>query len=202
MEKLNSGGKSGKKSVIGLQSSGDIMQNTLNNAEKRKENTTQNTEKNVLRRIGTVGRKGNFWKRKERWFRLNEKELRYVIPGCAVPKKNSTQIAFNRSTGRPFVTQSKRYKEYEKTAGWYLRAIPEKPINYPVNIKYLFYFPDMRTRDASNVIEALDDILQKYSIIADDKWTIVAGHDGTRCYLDRQNPRTEIYITPVDLEVW
>lgn len=202
MEKLNSGGKNGNQRGTLQQSRGGITQNTLNSAEKKQEDITQNTEKNVLRQAVIKGIKENFWKRQERRFRLNEKELRYVIPGCAVPKKNSTQIAFNRSTGRPFVTQSKRYKEYEKTAGWYLRPIPEDPINYPVNIKYLFYFPDMRTRDASNVIEALDDILQKYNIIADDKWTIVAGHDGTRCYLDRHNPRTEIYITPVDLEVW
>ena len=128
--------------------------------------------------------------------------FRYVIPGCCAGKKNNMSIAVNQKTGRWFITQSKRYKDYEKAAGWYLHPIPDKPIDYPVNVRCIFYFPDMRTRDALNCQEAIDDILQKYKILADDKWSIVAGHDGSRCYIDRGNPRTEIYIEPVELEGW
>lgn len=118
----------------------------------------------------------------------------YVVQLAPVPKKNGNQIYKRRDTGKPFVSTSDRYKQYAAAAPWFLRPVPAKPIDYPINIKYLFYVPDMRRRDASNLIEAIDDILQDVGIIKDDCWQIVAGHDGTRVYLDRENPRTEIYI--------
>ena len=45
-----------------------------------------------------------------------------------------------------------------------------------------------------NLLQAVDDILVEAGILADDNYCIVAGHDGSRVYYDKQNPRTEIGI--------
>jgi len=118
-----------------------------------------------------------------------------VIPIEPRSKKNNVQIAFNPRTHRPFVTQSKTYKQFEKDCGYYLKHKPPAPINYPVNVQCIFYRSTRRVFDASNGIAAIDDILVKYGIIEDDKFEIVAGHDGTRVRIDKDNPRIEITIT-------
>ncbi|MCQ2113326.1 MAG: hypothetical protein MJY95_08315 [Bacteroidaceae bacterium] len=106
----------------------------------------------------------------------------------------------NKATGKPFITQSEAYKKYESQAGWFLKPVPSKPIDIPINICYRFYLPKNTKTDASNLIEAVDDILVRYKIIADDNHRIVAGHDGTRVYVDKNNPRTEITITRISEE--
>ena len=45
-----------------------------------------------------------------------------------------------------------------------------------------------------NLLQAVDDILVEAGILEDDNYCIVAGHDGSRVYYDKQNPRTEIGI--------
>ena len=123
----------------------------------------------------------------------------YIIPIAPITKKNSQQILRTRQ-GRPFIAPSARYRQYAMQAGWALKPRPEKPIDYPVNIRYLFCVPDRRRRDLSNLVEAIDDILQDAGIIADDCYQIVRGHDGTRCVVDKENPRTEIYIERMDYD--
>ena len=87
-----------------------------------------------------------------------------------------------------------KYKEYEKDAGWFLKK-PEKPIDTPVNIRCTFYRDSRRRCDLTNLLEAIDDILVKYQIIKDDNFEIIRGHDGSRVYVDKEHPRTEIEIT-------
>lgn len=79
-----------------------------------------------------------------------------------------------------------------------MRPAPARPIDRPVTVKYLFYLPDRRRRDLTNLQEAADDILVAYGILADDCYRIVASHDGSRCLVDRDSPRTEIWITEVE----
>ena len=122
-----------------------------------------------------------------------------ILYQCLVPlnpraKKNNQKIIWNRRTGTPAVVQNDIYKQYEKDCGWFLKA-PEKPIVGPVNIKCVFYRDSARRCDLTNLLEAIDDILVKYKIIQDDCFNILAAHDGSRVYVDRQNPRTEITIT-------
>lgn len=81
--------------------------------------------------------------------------------------------------------------------GPYLRP-PLKPIDYPVNIKAVYYMPTNRRVDLCNLHEALCDILVKYGVIADDNFKIVHSMDGSRVYKDKNNPRTEILITKVE----
>lgn len=126
-------------------------------------------------------------------------ELKFNIPLPPVTKKNSQQILINRATGRPFVMPSKKFKQYEQSAKPFLKKLPV-PIDYPVNVKCLFYLPTKRRTDMTNLLEAVDDLLVSAGILADDHYGIVAGHDGSRCYVDRDLPRTEIVITKMTEE--
>lgn len=119
--------------------------------------------------------------------------LSFIIPLPPVSKKNSQQILVNKKTGKPFIMPSKVYKQYEKMAAYY---IPKGVhIDEPVNIKCLFYMPTRRKCDLTNLLEAIDDIMVKSRLLADDNFTIIASHDGSRIYYDKTNPRTEVYIT-------
>lgn len=122
-------------------------------------------------------------------------DLRYTIPLPPVTKKNSQQILTNRKTGRPFIMPSKQYKSYEAAAGMHLRPRPVVPLDYPLCVTCLFYLPTRRRGDLTNYLEAVDDILVHAGILADDHYGIIASHDGSRCFYDKQNPRTEIIIS-------
>ena len=124
-------------------------------------------------------------------------EIKYTIKLTPVTKKNSQQLLTNPKTGRPFIMPSKKYKEYEKEAVWFLKPRPPRPIECRVNIKCLFYLPTRRRTDLTNLLEAVDDLLVHAGIIADDHYGIVEAHDGSRCFVDRDNPRTEITITRI-----
>lgn len=129
--------------------------------------------------------------------------MKFEIGLPPVTKKNSSQIAINRTTGRPFVMPSRAYKQYERACRpWLtLRGGGHVPtITKPVNVKCLFYMPTRRKADLTNLLEAVDDILVKYGILQDDNYTIVAGHDGSRVYYDKDRPRTEITITSMQEE--
>ena len=115
------------------------------------------------------------------------------IPIAPKTKKNHQRLMVNRKTGRHFVAPSEQYKVYERDCGWFIQP-PAKPIDYMVNVRCIFYMPDRRKCDLTNLHEAIDDILVKYGVLADDNYTIIAGHDGSRVKVDRKNPRTEIYI--------
>ena len=115
----------------------------------------------------------------------------FTIPLPPITKKNSQRILINRSTGKPFIAPSEQYKQYEKDAMWFM---PNIFINAPCNIKCLFYMPTKRKVDLTNLLEAIDDIMVKSGILADDNSTIVVGHDFSRVLYDKENPRTEICV--------
>lgn len=122
-------------------------------------------------------------------------EIKYTIKLPPITKKNSQQILNNPNTGRQFIMPSKKYKEYEREAAWFMKPIPPRPIECRVNIKCIFYLPTRRRTDLTNLLEAVDDLLVHAGIIADDHYGIVEAHDGSRCFVDKDNPRTEITIT-------
>lgn len=127
-------------------------------------------------------------------------EIKYTIKLPPVSKKNSQQILTNPKTGKPFIMPSKKYKQYEKEAAWFLKPRPPRPIECSLNVKCLFYIPTRRRTDLTNLLEAVDDLLVSAGIIADDHYGIVTGHDGSRCLWDKENPRTEIIITRLEPE--
>lgn len=92
------------------------------------------------------------------------------------------------------IIPSAKYRQYEKDCKAFLKPT-EEPINYPVCIKALFYMPTHRRCDLTNLLEALHDVLTKWKVIEDDNSKIIQSVDGSRVLYDKQNPRTEIYIT-------
>ena len=119
-----------------------------------------------------------------------------TIPVNPRTKKNSQNIILNRKTRAPMIVQNEKYKEYEQDAGWFLKKLP-RPISEPGNVKCVFYRKDERRCDLTNLLEAIDDILVKYKVLADDNFKIIVSHDGSRVYVDRDRPRTEIEITKI-----
>lgn len=130
--------------------------------------------------------------------------IEFTIPLQPISKKNSQQIMINRSTGKPFIMPSQKYREYQAAAAWYIPRIVDKrthahtSINFPVTVKCLFYMGTRRKCDLTNLLEAIDDILVDAGLIADDNYTIIESHDGSRVLYDKDKPRTEVYITRVE----
>lgn len=127
--------------------------------------------------------------------------ITYTIPLPPRTKKNHQTIAGKGkrcpTCGKyetEFVKQGKAYDDYAAQAVWYLRPRPKEPISKPVVVKYLFYLDADRRVDDLNLAEAADDLLVAAGILADDNRRIIVSHDGTRSYIDREHPRTEIYI--------
>lgn len=121
-----------------------------------------------------------------------ERIIHLTIPIAPVSKKNSQRILTNKSTGARFVAPSEAFKVYEYTAGFYIHD--RLMIDYPVNVKALFYMPTRRIVDLVNLEEALLDVLVTYGILKDDNFKIVASMDGSRVLCDKEKPRTEIWI--------
>lgn len=122
-------------------------------------------------------------------------DIRFTVKLTPISKKNSQQIVTNPKTGRPFILPSKNYKQYERDALWF---IPKgKTIDYPVNVKCLFYMPTRRKCDLVNMQEAILDVMVKAGLLADDNYGIVQSMDGSRVLYDKNAPRTEVYITRI-----
>ena len=123
--------------------------------------------------------------------------LKIVIPINAVTKKNHGRIIqkktkFGKSI--PIMLPSEAYTKYEAKCKAYM-PILEKPIDFPINLECHYYLETRRKCDLTNLLQATCDILVKYKIIEDDNYSIVASFDGTKAEYDKENPRTEIYIT-------
>ena len=122
--------------------------------------------------------------------------MKIVIPLNPVTKKNHGQIVMINN--RPIMLPSKPYKEYEAKCKQYMPNIDE-PINYPINIKCIYYMETRRKCDITNLLQATCDILVKYKVLEDDNYSIVSSVDGTQVFYDKENPRTEIYIEKRDI---
>lgn len=122
--------------------------------------------------------------------------IKFTIPLAPISKKNSQQILINQATGKPFIMPSKKFKQYETAALWF---IPKGiTIDTACNVKCLFYMPTRRKCDLTNLLESIDDIMVKAGFLVDDDYTIIQSHDGSRVYHDKAKPRTEICITKAE----
>lgn len=132
--------------------------------------------------------------------KLGEVLYQAEIPLDPKTKKNNMCIKYKRTTAgyKPYISQSDTYLQYERDCGYFLRKIP-KAIDCPVNVRYTFYRETEIRCDLSNLIASIDDILVKYGILKDDNFKIVIGHDGSRVFIDKEKPRTEITIERVEL---
>lgn len=114
---------------------------------------------------------------------------RFTVPVAPVTKKNHGQII--NAGGRPRVIPSKQYRDYERAAGAHC---PPLGIDYPVNVKTVFYMKTRRRVDIANLISAAHDLLVYAGTLTDDNNTIIISVDGSRVEYDKENPRTEIEI--------
>lgn len=120
--------------------------------------------------------------------------IKFTVPLPPVTKKNSQRIIMRG--GRPMILPSEKYKEYESAALWF---IPKRgiPIDFPVNVKCVFYMPNNRLCDLTNHLESIDDVMVRAGLLKDDNYKILVSHDGSRVLVDKNNPRTEVEISKI-----
>ena len=119
--------------------------------------------------------------------------LKLILSGQPITKKNSQQII--KAGGRSMIIPSAQYRRYEKDC---LMQIPQNArlgIAKAVNMQCIYYMPTRRKVDLCNLLEATCDILVAAGVLADDNCRIVASHDGSAVYHDKNNPRVEITLT-------
>lgn len=121
--------------------------------------------------------------------------IEFTLPVKPVTKKNNGQII--TVGGFPRLIPSKQYRQFEKEVTPYLRRVKIQTgeIHYPVNIQCLFYMDARRRVDLANLLNAIDDAMVHAELLIDDNRDIIAGHDGSRVFHDKENPRIEIKIT-------
>jgi Holliday junction resolvase RusA-like endonuclease len=126
--------------------------------------------------------------------RVSNMIIKFTIPLPPVTKKNSQRIIMRG--GRPMILPSEKYKEYESAALWF---IPKRgiPIDFPVNVKCVFYMPNNRLCDLTNHLESIDDVMVRAGLLKDDNYKILVSHDGSRVLVDKNNPRTEVEISKI-----
>lgn len=81
----------------------------------------------------------------------------------------------------------------------YLYPKPIKPLEGRYRVATVLYMPTRRRTDLTNLIEAAHDVLVAGKILADDNYTIIASVDGSRVMVDKENPRTEIFIEELEV---
>jgi Holliday junction resolvase RusA-like endonuclease len=126
--------------------------------------------------------------------------MRITLSGRPITKKNSLRIV--QARGRIMVIPSKQYLEYLDACRWQINVLKlgEMKISSPINLRCVYYMPTRHRVDLVNLLEATCDILVECGLLADDRSTIVASHDGSRVLYDKDNPRVEIIITPAEEE--
>lgn len=115
-----------------------------------------------------------------------------VLYGEPRSKKNSQRLI--RCGSRIVPIASRAYSEYRADCLKQILGYQRKRIEGALNIKCVYYMGTHRKVDLVNLLEATCDILTDAGVIADDNSRIVAGHDGSRVYYDKENPRVEITI--------
>lgn len=123
--------------------------------------------------------------------------MEIVILGEPRTKKNHPVIARGKG-GRPFILPSQQYRNYEQIALSQIGFVDR--VDYPVNVKCKYYMKTRRKVDLCNLLEATCDILVKAGVLADDCSSIVAAHNGSGVFYDKDNPRVEIEIEAIEVQ--
>lgn len=127
--------------------------------------------------------------------------IKFTIGLAPVTKKNSQRIV--KLGNRYSIMPSAQYNAYEKAAMLFIPTNKYSDLTAPLEIKAVFYMPTRQRVDLTNLLEALDDVLVKSGMVADDNSRIVVSHDGSRVRYDKANPRTEVTIRRMEeVEKW
>lgn len=94
----------------------------------------------------------------------------YVLDG-ETPSKKNNRIGLRSGKNIP----SERFRKWlqAKKIELFRQGILCPPIDKPVNISFVFYHKDERTRDTDNQISSILDLLKDAKVIKDDNWKIV-----------------------------
>ena len=125
--------------------------------------------------------------------------MNFIIYGNPITKKNSQRIV--QTGAHVKVLPSKQYMQYRTDSIAQITGKQRLNINCPVNLQVVYYMQTRRRVDLVNLLEATCDILVDAGVLVDDNCRIVAAHDGSCVKYDKTNPRAEITITPVRVEV-
>lgn len=120
--------------------------------------------------------------------------IKFTINLVPKTKKNSQRIVYRNK--KPIIIPSTNYIQYEKDCKWFMPKIDT--ITGPVNVQALYYMPTKRRVDLTNLHEALHDVLVHYKIVEDDNSNVIATTDGSKVLYDKEQPRTEVIITPIE----
>lgn len=119
-------------------------------------------------------------------------------------KKNQKTPLISKSTGKLFIKHSEQFLSWQKKTKGFWREqyfkMHEQGIRLPVvrfKVKALFYFGDDKIRDSQNKWETIADALVEHGIIADDDIRVIA-ETTLRGYVNKNRPRSEIYLTILD----
>lgn len=129
------------------------------------------------------------------------KEMRIVLIGDPATKKNNARIvSANGKDGSGYskLLPSTAFVRYEADCLKQITGNYRYGIDWPVNVKAVYYMRTRRTVDLSNLLEATHDILVKANVLRDDNRNVIASTDGSRVYWDKRNPRVEITITDAE----
>lgn len=117
-----------------------------------------------------------------------------TIFGQPYVKKSNQRVVL---AGRRIVKiDTPKYKAWHKSALHQLAncITPTYPIDVPVILTVKFYMKTRNRVDLSNLYEGIQDVLVEFGVLKDDNYTIVTGHDGSRVFYDKENPRMEVTI--------
>ena len=116
-----------------------------------------------------------------------------TIFGRPISKKNSKRIF--RYGSRIGIHPSSAFNNFESNA---LSQLAQCRLRYDglLEVHYIFHLKGKMRIDADNAMAGINDILQKASVISDDK-NIIAGN--FRLLLGCKDWKTEIQIIPLDI---
>ena len=123
--------------------------------------------------------------------------MKFTIPVKPRTKKNHSSIV-RLNNGKTLLLPSKQYREFEQEVIKYLNVHfkhDSKPISKRSNLKCIFYKDKNYRSDLMGYMQAIADVLVKAKILEDDNSNIVFSTDGSRVFLDKDNPRIEVEIT-------
>ena len=128
---------------------------------------------------------------------MEEELLRFTIPGNPVTKKTHQRIM--RVGGYPRIFPSKQYCKQYCLDVW--KNLDKDPMKFGVAIKIKVWLSRWILPDHVGILQSIGDILEKWSVIENDKyihWTDFDPTSNTRDHwfqgIDKENPRIEIII--------
>lgn len=118
--------------------------------------------------------------------------IKLIWTGRPITKKNHGRIVMRGKY--PIMLPSEQFLDYQEQCLWQIGKYGNLKIDYPVNVKCLYYMPTRHKVDITNLLNATHDILVEGGVLADDNSEIVVSVDGSRVFYDKDNPRVEIEI--------